>query len=163
MRIRQATADDVEAIWTILEPIVRAGETYTLRRDLNRDDVLAFWMAPGHEAFVAEHDGRIAGTYFLRTNQPGGGAHIANCGYATAGNAQGRGIAGAMCVHSLERARERGFRGMQYNFVVSTNERAVALWERHGFRIVGTLPNAFEHPTHGFVDAYIMFATLSDT
>ena len=160
LRIRPAVRKDSDAIWTILEPIVRAGETYTIDRDMNREGALAFWMASAHEAFVVEADGRIEGTYFLRANQQGGGAHIANCGYATAQGAQGRGIAGAMCVHSLERARERGFRGMQFNFVVSTNERAVALWERHGFRVVGTLPGAFAHPRHGYVDAYVMFRSL---
>lgn len=158
--IRPAIASDADAIWTILEPIVRVGETYTLRRDLSRNELLAFWMASGHHVFVAEADGRIAGTYFLRANEQGGGAHVANCGYATAVDAQGRGIAGTMCVHSLGQARERGFRGMQFNFVVSTNERAIALWERHGFKIVGTLPGAFAHPTHGFVDAHVMFQSL---
>ena len=103
----------------------------------------------------------MLGTYFLRANQRGGGAHVANCGYVTAAGSEGRGIARAMCRHSLRQALERGFRAMQFNFVVSTNERAVKLWQGMGFEIVGRLPGAFEHPEHGFVDALVMYLTLS--
>jgi ribosomal protein S18 acetylase RimI-like enzyme len=127
---------------------------------MSRADAFAFWFAPGHEVFVAEDGGRVVGTYFLRPNQKGGGAHVANCGYVTAPDATGRGVARAMCEHSLAHARARGFRAMQFNFVVSTNERAVRLWESLGFEIVGRLPGAFEHPAHGFVDAYVMFRSL---
>ena len=102
----------------------------------------------------------VLGTYFLKANQQGGGAHVANCGYVTAAAAQGRGIARAMCLHSLERAKERGFRAIQFNFVVSTNERAVKLWTSLGFEIVGRLPRAFQHPERGFVDALVMYRHL---
>ena len=102
----------------------------------------------------------MLGTYFLRANQQGGGAHVANCGYVTASAAQGRGIARAMCLHSLDRAKDRGFRAMQFNFVVSTNERAVKLWAALGFETVGRLPRAFEHPERGFVDALVMYREL---
>jgi ribosomal protein S18 acetylase RimI-like enzyme len=109
---------------------------------------------------VAEDGGRILGSYFLRANQPGGGAHVANCGYVTAPAAQGRGIARAMLDHSLSRARERGFRGMQFNCVISTNVRAVQTWQENGFVVVGRLPEAFHHPTLGYVDALVMYRTL---
>jgi L-amino acid N-acyltransferase YncA len=157
---RIATPSDANAIWAILEPMIRAGETYTLPRDMTRDAALAWWFAPAHEVFVAEENGELVGTYFLRANQQGGGAHVANCGYVTAPMASGRGVARAMCAHSLERARTRGFRAMQYNFVVSTNERAVRLWQSFGFETVGRLPAAFEHPTAGFVDALVMHRVL---
>jgi ribosomal protein S18 acetylase RimI-like enzyme len=160
LTIRAARPDDREAIWSILEPVMRAGETYLLARDAIRPDVLGFWFAGGHEVFVAEEDGAIVGTYFLRANQGGGGSHVANCGYVTATMATGRGVASAMCTHSLDRARARGFKAMQYNFVVSTNERAVRLWQKHGFRIVGQLPKAFLHPRSGYVDAYVMYREL---
>ncbi len=160
MEIRQAVACDADALWAILEPIIRAGETYTLPRDMNRESALAYWLSPSHEVFVAEENDRIVGTYILRANQQGGGTHVANCGYITAPDATGRGVARAMCAHSLERARERGFRAMQYNFVVSTNERAVRLWKSFGFAIVGRLPKAFDHPKFGFVDAFVMFREL---
>jgi L-amino acid N-acyltransferase YncA len=155
--IRSAAASDQDAIWAILEPVIRAGETYTLPRDMTRDQALAYWFAPEHEAFVAEDDGQVVGTYFLQANQKGGGSHVANCGYMTAQHATGKGIARAMCLHSLDRARERGFRAMQFNFVVSTNERAVGLWKSCGFEVVGTLPEAFLHPRLGYVSALIMF------
>jgi ribosomal protein S18 acetylase RimI-like enzyme len=158
--IRSATEDDADAIWKILEPVIRAGETYTLPREMKREDALGYWFTQRHQVFVASEGGEIVGTYFLRANQEGGGSHVANCGYVTAPWAAGRGVARAMCAHSLEHARERGFRTMQFNFVVSTNERAVRLWESFGFEIVGRLPGAFQHPSRGFVDAYMMYRTL---
>lgn len=151
--IRPARADDDDAIWAILEPVFRAGETYPIPRDIDRTDALAYWRTPGHDVFVAEQVGRIVGTYYLRANQRGGGSHVANCGYMTATGATGRGIARAMCEHSLEAARTRGFTAMQFNFVVATNERAVRLWQSCGFEIVGRLPTVFQHPGLGLVDA----------
>jgi L-amino acid N-acyltransferase YncA len=157
--MRTARANDSDAIWAILEPVIRAGETYTLPRDMNRE-ALAFWFATGHEVFVAEDEGIVVGTYFLRANQAGGGSHVANCGYITAAGESGKGVGRAMCAHSLEYAKGRGFRAMQFNFVVSTNERAVRLWQSFGFEIVGRLPGAFHHPTRGFVDAFVMYRQL---
>lgn len=160
MLIREAVEMDADAIWAILEPVIRAGETYPQPRDMNRDDALGFWFSAGHEVFIAEDGGEIVGTYFLKANQKGGGAHVANCGYMTATQATGRGVARAMCADSLKRARQRGFRAMQFNFVVSTNDRAVRLWQKFDFEIVGRLPKAFEHPTLGFVDAFVMCRQL---
>lgn len=160
LRIRAAQAEDRDRVWAILEPVIRAGETYALARNMAQEAALAFWFAGGHEVFVAEKDGEVVGTYFLRANLAAGGAHVANCGYITAGSASGKGVGRAMCAHSLERAKERGFRAMQFNFVVSTNERAVRLWKSLGFEIVGCLPGAFCHPTAGYVDAYVMHCQL---
>ena len=160
IEIRAAEACDRDAIWEILEPTIRAGETYTLPRDLTREDALSYWFGTAHEVFVAELGGEVAGTYFLQANQQGGGGHVANCGYMTAVRASGRGVARAMCAHSLERARQRGFRAMQFNFVVSTNLRAVRLWESFGFDTVGRLPGAFHHPEVGYVDALVMYRLL---
>ena len=162
MHIRPATSHDRDAIWAILEPTIRAGETYTFATDLPRDSALGLWFAPGHEVFVVQENGSILGTYFLRPNQSGGGSHVANCGYITAPHATGRGVARAMCAHSLDRARARGFKAMQFNFVVSTNERAVRLWQSFSFEIVGRLPAAFRHPTKGFVDVFVMYRSLED-
>jgi ribosomal protein S18 acetylase RimI-like enzyme len=158
--IRPATAEDDDAIWAILEPTFRAGETYPIPRDVSRAEALAYWRTPGHEVFVAEDAGAIVGTYYLRANNKGGGAHVANCGYIVAPGATGRGVARAMCEHSLARARERGFAAMQFNFVISSNTRAVTLWQRCGFEICGMLPGAFAHPEHGKVDALVMFRKL---
>jgi ribosomal protein S18 acetylase RimI-like enzyme len=158
--IRPANAADDPAIWRILEPTFRAGETYPIPRDISRAGALAYWRTPGHTVFVAEDGGTVIGTYYLRANTLGGGGHVANCGYMTAHAMTGRGVARAMCAHSLDVARERGFRAMQFNFVIASNERAVRLWRSCGFAIVGTLPGAFEHPRLGIVDAYVMFRTL---
>ena len=160
MEIREANVADSDAIWRILEPVIRGGDTYTLPEHMNREDALAYWNSPGHEVFVAEENGEILGTYYLRANQKGGGAHVANCGYMTAPWASGRGVARAMCQHSLQYAKERGFLAMQFNFVVSSNERAVRLWQSMGFEIVGRLPGAFKHPKLGLVDALVMYSHL---
>ena len=160
MNIRPAQDSDAAAIWRILEPTIRAGETYALDRAISQADALRYWRAPTHDVFVAEEHGQIVGTYFLHANQSGAGAHVANCDYVTAAGHTGKGVARAMCLHSLEHAKSRGFRAMQFNLVVSTNERAVKLWHQLGFQIVGTLPGAFQHPTRGYVDAFVMFQAL---
>jgi GNAT superfamily N-acetyltransferase len=160
VEIRRWAEGDDDALWEILAPIVRAGETYTLPRDLGRAEAIAYWRGDGHETFVADEGGAIVGTYFLCANQRGGGAHVANAGYATRSDATGRGVARAMCAHSLARARERGFRAMQFNFVVATNEAGVRAWQRAGFAIVGRLPGVFAHPRLGDVDALVMHRWL---
>ncbi|MBY8975287.1 GNAT family N-acetyltransferase [Rhodobacteraceae bacterium NNCM2] len=160
LTIRPATEADHDAIWQILEPTFRAGETYCVDRDVTREGALAYWLAPENRVFVAD-EGGVLGTYLLHANQRGGGAHVSNCGFATSPSATGRGIAQAMLSHALDTAREAGFRAMQFNFVVSTNTRAVALWERNGFETVGRLPGAFDHPTLGEVDALVMYRRLT--
>jgi len=160
LNIRSANLADADDIWCILQPVFRAGETYTLPRNITRDEAISYWFAAGNQVFVAEEDGDVLGTYYLRANQCGGGAHVCNCGYMTAAHATGRGVARTMCLHSKELAKNSGFRAMQFNFVVSTNERAVKLWQSLGFEVVGRLPSAFEHPSKGFVDALVMFAHL---
>jgi ribosomal protein S18 acetylase RimI-like enzyme len=158
--VRPALPADAESVWQILAPTIRSGETTALAPDMTRDDALAFWFSPGHEVFVAEQAGAMVGTYFLRANQTGGGAHVATCTYVVSPSATGRGIAQLMCEHSLERARARGFLAMQFNFELSSNERRVKLWERAGFRIVGRLPEAFQHPSLGLIDALVMYRAL---
>lgn len=160
MRIRAATSDDSASVWRIIGPVIRAGETYALDRGLSREAATAYWLGPDRETFVADADGEIVGTYYIRANQAGGGAHVCNCGYMTAAHAAGRGIARAMAAHSLDHAKARGFRAMQFNFVISSNTRAVRLWESLGFVIVGRLPAAFQHPESGYVDALVMHRTL---
>jgi ribosomal protein S18 acetylase RimI-like enzyme len=160
MQIRLATPADHAAIWAILEPVIRAGETYALPRDMSKADALAYWIAPDRETFVAERGAEILGTYYLRPNQAGGGAHIANCGYVTHSQAGGQGIARQMCAHSLAYARQRGYRAMQFNFVLASNLRAIALWQSLGFETLGRIPGAFQHPGLGLVDALIMFRSL---
>ncbi|HEY1726876.1 MAG TPA: GNAT family N-acetyltransferase [Candidatus Baltobacteraceae bacterium] len=142
--------------------MIRAGETYTLPRDLSRDDAFTYWFASGHHVHVYD-EGEVLGTYFLHTNAAGGGSHVANCGYVTSPAAMGRGVARAMCAHSLELARELGYRAVQFNFVVSTNVGAIRLWQSFGFEVAGRLPGAFNHPTAGYVDALVMYKKLASS
>lgn len=160
MLIRPAKPRDADAIWSIIGPTIRAGETYTLDPAMTKDHALGYWLSADKETFVAEENGAILGTYYIGPNQPGGGAHVCNCGYMTAEGATGRGVARAMCEHSLRNAAERGYRAMQFNFVVSANERAIRLWQSYGFEVVGRLPLAFHHPHKGYVDALVMFRDL---
>lgn len=160
MLIRKAEAGDANAIAEIILPTIRDGTTYSLDPDMSEADALSYWMGADKEAFVFEDKGRVIGTYYIRTNQGGGGRHVCNCGYMTSTTATGRGVARRMCEHSLGHARSRGYRAMQFNFVVITNERAILLWRQMGFNVVGRLPEAFRHPTIGYVDALVMFRRL---
>ncbi|MFO1247433.1 MAG: N-acetyltransferase [Alphaproteobacteria bacterium] len=160
MIIRPASRADDDALWRILEPVLRAGETYPQPRDIPREDALAYWWKPEHIVFVAEGEGGILGTYYLKPNSTGPASHVANCGYMVAADAGGRGLGRALCLHSLEEARKRGFRAMQFNQVISTNARAIHLWTSCGFETIGRLPGAFHHPTQGYVDALVMYRAL---
>jgi ribosomal protein S18 acetylase RimI-like enzyme len=160
MKIRRVQPSDAGAIAGITLSVFREGSTYAIDPDISQEDALAYWLSADKETFVAEDDGAIVGTYYMRANQAGGGRHVCNCGYITDARTTGRGIARVMCLHSLDHARSRGYRAMQFNFVVSTNQRAVRLWQSLGFEIVGRLPGAFRHPTEGFVDALVMYQAL---
>ncbi len=151
---------DRPAIWAIMEPVIRAGETYPLPRDMKDKAALAYWLSSLHTTFVCEDETGIVGTYYIRPNNSGGGSHICNCGYMVADNAQGKGVATAMCKHSLTTARAMGFAGMQFNFVIAENARAVALWTRMGFETLARLPGVFRSPTKGEIDALVMFQRL---
>jgi L-amino acid N-acyltransferase YncA len=160
MMIRAFTPEDAPGVWAVLEPVIRAGNTYALARDTSEAEALAYWLAPDKTVYVAEEGGVVLGSYYLRANQAGGGGHVANCGYVVRAEAAGRGIGRRLCEHSLDRARARAFQAMQFNFVVSTNRRAVSLWQLCGFAVVGTVPRAFRHPTMGYVDALVMHRAL---
>jgi len=159
--IREFRESDWATVWPLLKDTFAAGDTYTFPPDIAEAEARKAWVEIPYATFVAEVDGKIAGTYFIKPNQPGLGSHVCNCGYVVSPRAQGRGIAASMCEHSQRFAIERGFRAMQFNFVVSTNERAVRLWQRLGFEVVGRLPGAFRHRTLGFVDALVMYKTLT--
>ncbi len=161
MHVRLATDADDPRLLDILLPMIRGGETYSVAHDLSPEEAIRHWRAPGNEVWVAELEGRVVGTYYLRPNQAGGGAHVANCGFVTGSDVEGKGVARAMCAHSLERASERGFLAVQYNFVVATNVRAIRLWKSFGFEVVGRLPRAFRSPSLGLVDALVMRRDLA--
>ena len=160
VEIREATAADRDAIWDIFREVVAARDTYTFDPGMSRHDALGYWFQADTQTYVAESSGRIFGTYILRPNQSGGGSHVANAAFMVAPDARGQGIGRAMAEHCLSEARLLGFRAMQFNFVVSTNDSAVRLWQKLGFKIVGTLPSAFHHPEKGYVDVYVMYRSL---
>ena len=190
VEIRPATDADRAAIWKIFHEVVAAGDTYAFDPNISRDDAFAYWFRNDTHTYVAEADTesvgeavgfvraglasgtaalppavpmpnrQVVGTYILRPNQSGGGSHVANAAFMVATDARGRGIGRAMAEHCLSEARRLGFRAMQFNFVVSTNESAIRLWRELGFEIVGTLPGAFRHPEKGYIDVYVMFRSL---
>jgi len=160
VEIREATAANRDAIWDIFCEVVAARDTYAFDPGMSRQDALGYWFQANTRTYVAESSGRIVGTYILRPNQSGGGSHVANAAFMVAPVARGRGIGRAMAEHCLTEGRRLGFRAMQFNFVVSTNDPAVGLWQKLGFKIVGTLPGAFRHPEKGYVDVYVMFRSL---
>jgi len=160
VNIRPAIDADYDAIWNMVKPIIRGGRSYPLPRDLDREGSLAYWFAPDKDVFVAEQDNTLVGVYYIKPTNQGPGDHICNCGYVTNTAFRGQGIGAKLCRHSLEYARQSGYRAMQYNLVVSTNEGAMHLWKKMGFEIVGTLPMAFRDPDKGEVEAYVMFQTL---
>jgi ribosomal protein S18 acetylase RimI-like enzyme len=161
LRIRSATEGDFDSIWSIFHPIVARGDTYPYDPDTDKETAFRVWMKSPEMTCVAEVEGEILGTYYLKPNQPGLGSHVCNCGYMVAESARGRGIATQMCQHSQEMAREKGYKAMQFNLVVSTNEGAIRLWQKLGFQVVGRLPRAFNHRSLGLVEAYVMFKWLA--
>jgi L-amino acid N-acyltransferase YncA len=160
MQIRPAINADRDAIWNIFHEIIAAGDTYAFDPQMPREEALAYWFRADTHTYVAEEDGGVVGTYILRPNQSGPGSHVANAAFMVARDAEGAGVGRRMAEHCLSEARRMGFRGMQFNFVVSTNVRAIHLWNQLGFKIVGTLPGAFRHPEKGFVDVYVMYRSL---
>ena len=161
--IREARPEDWPGIWAILEPVIRAGETFTWDRDTAEDEARGRWFkqAPG-QTFVAVDSGTgaILGTGELHPNQGGGGSHVANAGYMVHPAQAGRGLARALCAYSLDAARDAGFRAMQFNAVVESNVRAVAAWKSMGFEVLATIPEAFNHPALGYVGLHVMYRKL---
>ena len=162
--IRAFAPADWDAVWPILRSEFRSGESHPHDPAIGNEAAYRAWIEAPQATFVAEEEegGAIVGTYLIKPNQPGLGAHVCNCGYIVAPEARGRGIGRAMCAHSLAEARRLGYRAMQYNLVVATNTGAKALWDRMGFSTVGRLPGAFRDPRHGFVDAFVMFRDLTE-
>lgn len=158
--IRLAGAADFAALWPMLRDVIRAGETYAIDPATTQEAARALWMEAPRATYVAEIAGEICGTFYIKTNQPGGGAHVCNAGFVVAGPARGQGLARAMCLQAEDAARSLGYLAMQFNFVVETNAGAIALWQRLGFETVGRLPRAFRHPTAGLVDARVMYKWL---
>ena len=160
MQIRATTAQDDAALWRMLEPVFRSGETYAIDPSISRQEALRYWTSADAGSYVIAQNGILLGTYYLKTNAQGGGSHVCNCGFITGPDAAGKGVARAMLSDALTRAKTSGYKAMQFNFVLSNNARAIDIWTRAGFDIVGRLPKAFDHPTDGMIDAFVLFKTL---
>lgn len=160
IEIRKATDADFEGIWPIFQQVVARGDTYVYAPETTKEQARAIWMAEGVSTYIACVEEKVVGTYILKPNQPGLGSHVVNAGYMVSADYAGRGIGQMMCEHSLAEARAAGFLAMQFNAVVSTNERAVRLWKKMGFTIVGTVPKAFRHKEQGLVDLFSMHRFL---
>lgn len=159
-----AEAGDWPAIWPIFRDVVSRGDTYAYSPDIDPADAAAVWMADGTDrrrTYVAERDGEIVATAYVRPNQPGLGDHVANAGWMVAPAAAGQGIGRRFAEHVIDDARSLGFTGMQFNAVVATNTGAIRLWESLGFGIVGTVPDAFRHATEGLVAVHVMYRRIS--
>ena len=169
LTIRPGTNADHAAIWEIFREVIAAGETYPLDPGISRQDALAYWFQNAAHVYIVDglkpsslqRGKKVVGSYTLHRNQSGGGAHVANAAFIVSADARGQGIGRAMGEHCLNEARRLGFHAMQFNFVVSTNQAAVKLWQDLGMKIVGTLPGAFKHPSRGYVDAYVMYQTFN--
>jgi GNAT superfamily N-acetyltransferase len=160
IRIRKYTSEDADEIWDILKSIIKEGDSLAFSPLSTKEEMLNYWCSANKHTYTALFNERVAGTFFIQDNQPGLGSHIANAGYATSPKYLGKGIGKQMGLFSLEEASKLGYKAMQFNIVVKTNERAVRLWQSIGFSIIGEIPDAFQHQTLGLVNAYIMYRKL---
>jgi L-amino acid N-acyltransferase YncA len=161
VEIREARADDWGQIWPILRETVRAGETYAYPPDLTCEQGRTAWMTePPGATVVAVSDGAVLGTARMGPNRPGPGAHVGTASFLVPSQARGRGVGRALATYVVDWHRRHGFRAIQFNAVVETNTAAVALWTSLGFTVVGTVPGAFRHPTHGYVGLHVMHLPL---
>lgn len=154
---RLAKPTDHKSLWEIIQPIIRKGGTYVFSPDISEQEIMAYWMGKDKSTFVAEMDGKIVGTFYLKPNQPGLGNHVCNAGFMVDEKESGKGIGRQMGLFALSEAKKEGFLAMQFNFVVSTNQPAVKLWQSLGFDIIGEIPEAYRHPEKGLVGAYVMY------
>ena len=157
LKFRLANPTDLNALWEIIRPIIRKGGTYVFSPDSSEKEMMEYWMGTDKSTFVAEMDGRIVGTFYLKPNQPGLGNHVCNAGFMVDEKESGKGIGKQMGLFALEEAKKSGYLAMQFNFVISTNQAAVKLWLSLGFDIIGEIPEAYRHPEKGLVGAYVMY------
>jgi L-amino acid N-acyltransferase YncA len=160
IEIRKATSADHDSIWEIIRQVISTGDTYVFDPNSSREKMLAFWYGNDRYTYVAVLDGKIAGSFVLKDNQPDLGSHIANGAYMVLPSASGHGIGKALGAYSIEEARRLGYKAMQFNIVIKSNERAVRLWQSLGFDIIGEIPEAFNHKQNGMTNAYIMYMKL---
>lgn len=159
IQIRRANPGDLDEMWAAFQPLLAGGDAFPFGAGFEKATFQLHWFS-SHPAYLACEGERIVGMYKMGANYPDHGAHVASATYAVAAQAQGKGIGRALVEHSLQQARNEGFLAMQFNYVVSTNAAAMALYRKLGFNIAGTLPQAFRHRERGLVDAYVLHRFL---
>jgi GNAT superfamily N-acetyltransferase len=157
---RKAQEEDKDSLWQLIQPIIRKGGTYVFDPQISEESMMEYWLNSDKKTFVAESDGEILGTFYIKPNQPDLGNHVCNAGFMVSQKASGKGLGKAMGKFALEEARRLGYLGMQFNFVIKTNENAVKLWKSLGFEVIGEIPEAYRHPQLGLVPALIMYQKL---
>jgi ribosomal protein S18 acetylase RimI-like enzyme len=160
IEIRKAIPLDNDKIWNIIKEVISSGDTYVFSPDSSKEKMLSFWCNEDKYTYVALIDNKIAGTFFIKNNQPDLGSHIANAGYMTSPAAFGKGVGTRMGNFSIAEAQRLGYKAMQFNIVVKSNGKAISLWKKLGFEIIGEIPDAFSHMQNGFTNAYIMYRKL---
>jgi L-amino acid N-acyltransferase YncA len=162
--VRRAGLADAEALQVILNEVIEEGAAFLAEEAKSLEETKEMWLAAPAETYVAcdPASGEILGAYLLKPNFPGRGAHVANATYMVKRSRQGRGVGRLLGAHSLEQARQAGYRGMQFNAVVSVNTAAVTLWQELGFVRIGTTPGGFRLRDGRYVDLYIMYQSLRD-
>jgi ribosomal protein S18 acetylase RimI-like enzyme len=160
VEIRKAEPEDEPAVWQIIREVIAGGDTYVFDPETPRDEMIAYWFSPDKHVYVAEEDGAVVGSFWLKPNQPGLGSHVCNAAYIVSPDVHGKGIGRQMGEFSLDEARRLGFTAMQFNFVVKSNTAAVRLWQSLGMEIIGEIPDAFDHKLNGLTNAYIMYRKL---
>jgi ribosomal protein S18 acetylase RimI-like enzyme len=160
IEIRKAKPEDRKQIWHILQAVIQRGDSFVYPAEWSEQTMTDYWCASDKHTYVALVNGELAGTFFMKDNQPGRGAHIANAGYMVSDKHTGMGIGHAMGEFSLKEAKRLGYKAMQFNIVVKSNTHAVKLWKKLGFNIIGEIPEAFDHPQLGLTNAYVMYQKL---
>ncbi|HEX8289540.1 MAG TPA: N-acetyltransferase [Pyrinomonadaceae bacterium] len=158
--IRRAVEEDKPQVWEIIKKVISTGDTYVYKPDSPKEKMLEYWFAADKKTYVALYENAIVGTFYLKDNQPDSGSHIGNAGYMVAPEAKGKRVGKTMAEYSLREAKRLGYKAMQFNFVVKSNEIAVKLWQSLGFQIIGEIPEAFDHAENGLTNAYIMYRKL---
>ncbi|KAF7786847.1 hypothetical protein PRUB_a3641 [Pseudoalteromonas rubra] len=158
--IRIMTQNDFQHFWPTFKEIIEQQETYAFDPGMSQQQAYALWCENVDKAYVMVEEDEILGSYYLKANAMGPSNHICNCGYMVAPQARGKGVARTLCEHSQSEAIKLGYRAMQFNSVVASNQVAVQLWQRLGYQIIGTIPKAYRHPSLGFVDSHIMYKWL---
>lgn len=160
LEIRSAKKNDEDSLWSVIEPIIRAGGTYVFSPQSSREKIMSYWLNEDKKTYIALIEGKAVGTFYIKANQPDLGDHICNAGFMVDPEQKGKGIGRRLGQFAISEAKALGYQAMQFNFVISSNHSAVSLWKSLGFQVIGEIPQAYRHPSHGLVSALIFFKKL---